>query len=263
MDSSYLNPIAFELGSLSVHWYGVIMASAVLIGLLLGTKEAERRRIDPELILDLVIWAIPFAIIGARTYYVLFKWDYYSQYPSQIIAVWNGGLAIHGALIGAIITAIIFTKKNKITFWQLADIAAPSLILGQAIGRWGNFMNQEAHGRAVSRSFLENLQLPYWIIEQMNINGTYYHPTFFYESVWNILIFIFLFFYWKKQNFLKSGEVFLSYLALYSLGRYFIEGMRTDSLMFGSLRVAQLISIAIILLAIGISYYRRKKFGNG
>jgi len=257
MNSSYLSPIAFKLGPLKVHWYGIIMASAVLIGLILASNEAKRKKINPDLILDLVIWAIPFAIIGARTYYVIFEWDYYKYNPSQIIKIWQGGIAIHGALIGSIIAAIIFTKKHKIRFWEVADIAAPSLILGQAIGRWGNFMNQEAHGGPVSRSFLESLHLPKWIIEQMNINGTYYHPTFLYESIWNLMIFSFLFFFWKKRDFLKNGEIFLTYISLYSIGRFFIEGMRTDSLMIGPLRMAQLISIFIIIVSIAISYYRR------
>ncbi len=257
MSSSYLNPIAFNLGPLEVHWYGIIMASALLIGLLLATKEAKRRKVDPDLIYDLVIWAVPFAIIGARLYYVAFRWSYYQNNLGQIIAIWQGGIAIHGALIGAIIATILFAKKHNIKFWILADIAAPSLILGQAIGRWGNFMNQEAHGGPVSLSFLESLHLPEWIIQQMNINGTYYHPTFLYESIWNFSIFLFLFLYWKKQDFLKDGEVFLTYIGLYSVGRFFIEGMRTDSLMAGSLRMAQLISIVIILSSITISYYRR------
>lgn len=257
MSSSYLNPIAFQLGPLAVHWYGIIMASAVLIGLVVATKEATRININPDLIYDLVIWAIPFAIIGARTYYVIFQWDYYKINPSQIIAIWHGGLAIHGALIGAVIAAILFVKKHKISFWTVADITAPSLILGQAIGRWGNFMNQEAHGGPVSRNFLESLHLPEWIINQMKINGTYYHPTFLYESTWNFFVFLFLFFYWKKRNFLKKGEIFLTYISLYSVGRFFIEGIRTDSLMFGSLRMAQIISIAIIILSIIVSYYKR------
>ncbi|WP_018249486.1 prolipoprotein diacylglyceryl transferase [Orenia marismortui] len=258
MNSSFLDPIAFSLGPLKVYWYGIIMASAVLFGLILASKEAERRKMNPDLVLDLVILAIPFAIVCARIYYVIFEWDYYRYNPDKIIAIWHGGIAIHGALIGSIIAAIIFTKKNKVNFWTLADVTAPSLILGQAIGRWGNFMNQEAHGGPVSKSFLEGLHLPTWIIEQMNINGIYYHPTFLYESIWNLTIFLFLFFYWKKQSFLKKGEVFLTYISLYSLGRFFIEGMRTDSLMLGPLRIAQVISILIIITSIGVSYYKRK-----
>lgn len=258
MNSGYLDPIAFQIGPISVYWYGVIIASAVLIGIILGTQEAKRRNMDPELILDLVILGIPLAIIGARLYYVIFSWGYYSQHLGEIFALWHGGLAIHGGIIGALIGGIIFARQHNLSFRKLTDIAAPSLIMGQAIGRWGNFINQEAHGGPVTRKFLENLHLPQWIIEQMQIGGTYYHPTFLYESIWNLLIFLFLTFYWKKQDFLQPGEVFLTYISLYSLGRYFIEDMRTDSLMLGSLQVAQLISIALILLSIGLAVYNRK-----
>ncbi|MBM7557577.1 prolipoprotein diacylglyceryl transferase [Halanaerobacter jeridensis] len=259
MNSSYLDPIAIKFGPFEVYWYGLIMATAVFLGLLLAMKESERRNLNPDLMVDLVISVLPLAILGARTYYVIFEWGYYAQHPQEIIAIWHGGLAIHGAIIGALIGGILFAKVKNLSFWKLADIVAPSFILGQAIGRWGNFMNQEAHGGAVSRAFLEGLKLPNWIIEQMNIQGTYYHPTFLYESIWNILVFLFLTFYWKKQDFLKSGEVFLTYISLYSIGRFFIENMRTDSLMLGQLQVARAISIAIILASIALAIYNRKK----
>ena len=258
MNSSYLDPIAIKFGPFEVYWYGLIMATAVFIGLVLAMKEAERREIDPDLIIDLVVSVLPLSIIGARAYYVIFEWSYYAQHPQEIIAIWHGGLAIHGAIIGALIGGIIFAKVKNLSFGKLTDIAAPSFILGQAIGRWGNFMNQEAHGGPVSRSFLENLNLPHWIIEQMQIQGTYYHPTFLYESIWNLLVFLFLTFYWKKEEFLKPGEVFLTYISLYSIGRFFIENMRTDSLMWGNLQVAQGISIVIILTSLGLAYYKHR-----
>ena len=153
-----------------------------------------------------MLWAIPIAIISARIYYVLFEWDYYAQNPGEIIAIWNGGIAIHGALIGSVITAYVFAKKRKISFWKLADIAAPSFILGQAIGRWGNFINQEAHGGEVSRAFLENLHLPDFIINQMYINGAYYHPTFLYESLWNFARIYFTHFV-AKSEFTSRGNL--------------------------------------------------------
>ena len=258
MDTTYLDPIAFKFGPFEVYWYGLIMATAVFLGLILAMKEADRRNINPDLIVDLVIYVLPVAILGARIYYVIFEWGYYSQHPQEIIAVWHGGLAIHGAIIGALIGGLAFAKFKNISFWDLTDIAAPSFIIGQAIGRWGNFMNQEAHGGAVSRSFLENLHLPRWIIEQMQIQGTYYHPTFLYESIWNLLIFLFLTFYWKKQEFLKPGEVFLSYISLYSIGRFFIEDMRTDSLMLGPIQMARAISLAIILVSVITAIYNHK-----
>ncbi|WP_027339615.1 prolipoprotein diacylglyceryl transferase [Halonatronum saccharophilum] len=258
MNSPYINPIAFEIGSISVYWYGVIIATSVFIGLFFATKEAKRRNFNEDTVLDLVLWALPFAIIGARIYYVIFEWEYYISNPSRIFATRTGGLAIHGGLIGAVIVALIFAKKRKVNFWDLADITAPGIVLGQAIGRWGNFMNQEAHGGSVSRTFLESLMLPQWIIEQMNIVGTYYHPTFLYESLWNFSIFLFLYLYWKKRDFLKRGEVFLTYIVLYSVGRFFIEGLRTDSLMMWGLRTAQVISIFLIIGAISLSYFKRK-----
>jgi phosphatidylglycerol---prolipoprotein diacylglyceryl transferase len=173
------------------------------------------------------------------------------------MSIWNGGIAIHGALIGAVLTAYFFTKKRNISFWKLADIAAPSIILGQAIGRWGNFMNQEAHGGEVTRVFLENLHLPEFIINQMYINGAYYHPTFLYESVWDFLGFLVLILL-RRVN-LGRGEMFLTYIIWYSAGRFFIEGLRTDSLMIGDMRMAQLISVALIVFAVVAWIYRRMK----
>lgn len=253
-----INPVAFSLGPIDVHWYGIIIGVGIALGYFLAVRESEKRGLDKELFSDLLLWAIPIAILSARTYYVIFEWSYYSQHPEQIIAIWNGGLAIHGALIGSVITAIVFTKKRNISFWQIADIAAPSIILGQAIGRWGNFINQEAHGGEVTRTFLENLKLPDFIVNQMYINGAYYHPTFLYESLWNLLGFVILILL-RRFN-LRRGELFLTYTIWYSVGRYFVEGMRTDSLMLTeTLRMAQTISIAFIVISVFILIYRRIK----
>ncbi|RSD25134.1 prolipoprotein diacylglyceryl transferase [Mesobacillus subterraneus] len=253
-----IDPIAFSLGPIQVHWYGVIIGLGIALALWLAMREGERRGLPKDIFADLMLWAIPIAIISARLYYVIFQWDYYSQYPSEIIKIWNGGIAIHGALIGAVATAYFFAKSRNVSFWKLADIAAPSLIIGQAIGRWGNFMNQEAHGGEVSRAFLESLHLPEFIINQMYINGTYYHPTFLYESIWNLLGFILLMGL-RRVN-LGRGEIFLSYVIWYSIGRFFVEGMRTDSLMLTeSLRIAQTISIVLIVVAIALWVFRRVK----
>lgn len=253
-----LNPIAFSLGPIDVHWYGIIIGVGLALALFLAIREGERRGLEKDTFADLMLWAIPIAIISARIYYVLFEWGYYSQNPGDIIKIWNGGIAIHGALIGSVITAYVFTKKKGISFWKLTDIAAPSIILGQAIGRWGNFMNQEAHGEEVSRAFLENLYLPDFIVDQMYINGTYYHPTFLYESVWNLLGFILLISL-RRVN-LRRGELFLSYVIWYSIGRFFVEGMRTDSLMLTEhLRIAQTISIALVIGAVALLVFRRVK----
>ncbi|MDM5361222.1 prolipoprotein diacylglyceryl transferase [Peribacillus sp. RS7] len=251
-----LNPIAIDLGPIQVHWYGLIIGFGVLLGLIIALRESERRGLDKEVFTDMILFAVPIAIISARIYYVIFQWEYYSQNPGDIIKIWNGGIAIHGALIGAVLTAIVFAKVKKVSFWKLADIAAPSLLLGQAIGRWGNFMNQEAHGGEITRSFLENMHLPEFIINQMYINGTYYHPTFLYESIWNIVGVIILLSL-RKVN-LRRGELFLTYVLWYSIGRFYIEGLRTDSLMLTeSLRIAQVISIVLVAVAIALVVYRR------
>lgn len=252
-----LNPIALKLGPIEVHWYGVIIGSGLALALFLAIREGNKRGLPKDTFADLMLWAIPIAIISARIYYVVFEWQYYIKHPSQMIAIWQGGIAIHGALIGSVITTLVFAKKRGLSFWKIADIAAPSIIIGQAIGRWGNFMNQEAHGREVSKQFLENLHLPDFIINQMYINGTYYHPTFLYESVWDFAGFILLLLL-RRVN-LGRGELFLSYVIWYSIGRYFVEGMRTDSLMLTShLRMAQIISIVLVVAAVIIIVIRRK-----
>ncbi|MCU9612929.1 prolipoprotein diacylglyceryl transferase [Caldibacillus lycopersici] len=251
-----LNPVALELGPLSIRWYGIFIALGIALAFILATREAKRRGLPDETFADLLIWAVPISIICARIYYVLFEWKYYSVYPSKIFAIWEGGIAIHGALIGAVVVAIIFCRKRNISFWKLADIAAPSIIIAQAIGRWGNFMNQEAHGDEVSRQFLENLHLPEFIINQMYIDGVFYHPTFLYESIWNVVGFIILLLL-RKAN-LRTGEIFLSYAIWYSIGRFFVEGLRTDSLMLFDIRIAQLVSVTLILVSILLIIFRRR-----
>jgi phosphatidylglycerol:prolipoprotein diacylglycerol transferase len=253
-----LDRVFLHVGPITIYWYGVIIGTGVLLGLWIATREAVRRGLAKETFVDLVLFAVPIAILCARTYYVIFEWNYYSKHLSEIPKIWEGGLAIHGGLIGAIVTGIVFAKRRGLSFWKLADIAAPSIILGQAIGRWGNFMNQEAHGGPVTRQFLENLHLPDFIINQMYINGQYYHPTFLYESVWNFVGFLILLAL-RNVN-LRRGELFLSYLVWYSIGRFFIEGMRTDSLMLTAhLRIAQVMSIALIVIAVGLWIVRRVK----
>ncbi|MGG5253443.1 prolipoprotein diacylglyceryl transferase [Neobacillus sp. SM06] len=255
----HLNRVAFELGPFTVYWYGIIIGTGVLLGWLLAQRESKKLGLGQDTLADLLLWAIPIAIISARIYYVLFEWGYYQKHPSEIIAIWNGGIAIHGAIIGGVITALVFSRKKGISFWKIADIIAPSLILGQAIGRWGNFMNQEAHGGEVSRAFLENLHLPKFIIDQMYINGTYYHPTFLYESTWDFIGFLILLGL-RRVPALKRGELFLSYLIWYSIGRFYVEGMRTDSLMLtSSLRIAQIVSLVLIVGGIFLIWYRRSK----
>jgi len=148
-----LNPIAFHLGPLEVHWYGIIIGIGAFLGFLLASKEGKKRGISSETISDLFLLALPIAIVTARIYYVLFEWSYYKEHSSEIIAIWHGGIAIHGGIIGSVLTAIWVCRKKNLSFWKMADVLAPSLLLGQAIGRWGNFMNQEAYGGPVTRQF--------------------------------------------------------------------------------------------------------------
>ncbi|WP_432664757.1 prolipoprotein diacylglyceryl transferase [Wukongibacter baidiensis] len=240
-----LNPIAFEVFGIAVRWYGILISSGMIIGTILAIREAKRLGLDENLIIDFILVMIPSAIIGARLYYVIFDWSQYNGDIMRMINIREGGLAIHGGVIGGVIAGILYTRVKKIDFWQLADIIAPSLILGQSIGRWGNFINQEAHGGPTD--------LPWGIM----VDGVKVHPTFLYESIWNFAIFLFLMTYRKKKKF--DGELFYIYLVLYSVGRFFIEGMRTDSLMMGPFRVAQVLSLTLILIFGFLLFQKRRK----
>ncbi|MCM3758749.1 prolipoprotein diacylglyceryl transferase [Sporosarcina aquimarina] len=250
-----IDPVAFSFGTFEVRWYGILIATGIILAFLLVQKEMVKQKMHPDFLTDMLIWAVPISIISARIYYVIFSWEFYKDHPGDIIKIWEGGIAIHGALIGAIITAAIFTKKRGVSFWKVADITAPGLLIGQIIGRWGNFMNQEAHGGPVSQSFLENNIIPDWIMNQMTIDGITYHPTFLYESIWN-LVGLAIILLLRRVN-LKRGEIFFFYIIWYSVGRFFIEGMRTDSLYGGDLRAAQVVSILGVLIALGLLIYRR------
>ena len=243
-------PILFELGPLTIRWYGLLIAIAVLLGLTLSQYLAQKRGINPERVGDLAIWLVIAAIPCARLYYVLFEWQAYVDRPADIIAVWKGGIAIHGAILGGSLAAFIFARLTRIPFWQLADVVAPSLILGQAIGRWGNFFNSEAFGRPTNLPW--KLYIPPSQRPLAYQNAEYFHPTFLYESVWNLAVFalILMLFFWgvRHPNRLKTGSITMVYLISYSLGRIWIEGLRTDSLMLGPLRIAQVVS----LVGIGI-----------
>jgi phosphatidylglycerol---prolipoprotein diacylglyceryl transferase len=237
-----------KLGPLTVRWYGLLIAIAVLVGLWLSQRLAERRQINPELVGDLAIWLILGSIPVARLYYVLFEWNYYGQHPDQILAIWRGGIAIHGAILGGTLAALIFSRLKKCSFWRLADVVAPSLILGQAIGRWGNFFNSEAFGSPT------NLPWKLLIPEGNRPKGyesiAYYHPTFLYESLWNLMAFGLLMTLFLQVPKAKRGTIFLVYAIAYSCGRLWIEGLRTDSLMLGPLKMAQIVSLIGISLGI-------------
>lgn len=241
-----MNPVAFEIFGISVRWYGILLSAGILAGVLLAYNEAKKHGYDPEYIIDLALWTVPMAVIGARLYYVIFEWEYYQGDILKMINIREGGLAIHGALIAAVLTGYVFTRARKLNFWENADIVAPSIIIGQAIGRWGNFINGEAHGGPTD--------LPWGIM----VDGMKVHPAFLYESLWDLGVFIFLIFYRRKKK--VDGEVFFLYAILYSAGRFWIEGLRTDSLMFYGFRTAQLVSIiTIVVFSVMLYVFRKSK----
>ncbi|HCY1438678.1 TPA: prolipoprotein diacylglyceryl transferase [Staphylococcus aureus] len=255
---NYIDPVAFNLGPLSVRWYGIIIAVGILLGYFVAQRALVKAGLNKDTLVDIIFYSALFGFIAARIYFVIFQWPYYAENPGEIIKIWHGGIAIHGGLIGGFIAGVIVCKVKNLNPFQIGDIVAPSIILAQGIGRWGNFMNHEAHGGPVSRAFLEQLHLPNFIIENMYINGQYYHPTFLYESIWDVAGFIILV---NIRKHLKLGETFFLYLTWYSIGRFFIEGLRTDSLMLTSnIRVAQLVSILLILISISLIVYRRIKY---
>ncbi|HHT66031.1 MAG: prolipoprotein diacylglyceryl transferase [Caldicoprobacterales bacterium] len=247
------NPIAFQLFGQPIYWYGILISIGVLLGILLAMRNARVFGIEQDSLIDFALLAIPLAIIGARLYYVVFKWDLYRENLLDIINIRKGGLAIYGGVIGGILAGVIFTKWKKLDFWNLADICAPSLILGQAIGRWGNYINQEAFGPLVKNPEWQWFPAAVFIDAEQQ----WHLATFFYESAWNFIVFFILMIYRKRRK--KAGEVFLLYLILYALGRFFIEGLRTDSLFLGAgnIRVSQWLSAILFAAGVGLFVYRR------
>lgn len=259
-----VNPIAFNLFGISVHWYGIIIACAILIGVWLAMRESKRRGIDPDSIIDLCIWAVPLAVICARLFYVVFyvpgagQPNPFFADPVSILYIWDGGLAIYGAVIGGALAVFLFARRRKLSFVELLDILAPSLVLGQAMGRWGNFFNQEAFGNLVTDP---NMQwFPYAVYIQRE--GAWHLATFFYESAWCFIVFGILFWYQKRQR--RRGNVILWYFLLYGAERAFVEGLRTDSLWLipDVVRVSQALSIVLALAAGALlvynNFYRKK-----
>lgn len=259
-----LDRVFLEIGPLTIYWYAVFILTGAMLAMFLGMREAKKMGIDPEFILDLVAFGIPISVIGARLYYVAFELSYYLDNPAKIFKINEGGLAIHGAFITALTWGYFYSKYKKVDFIKLTDLGAVGFLIAQAIGRWGNFMNQEAHGGVVpgatlddKRAFLDNtLHLPKFIVDQMYINGTYVHPTFLYESIWNIIGFG-IALVLRRTKLPWVGDLMLFYFVWYSLGRVFIEGMRTDSLYLGPIRIAQLISILMMLTGIVLFIIRR------
>lgn len=253
-----MNRVAIDLGFIQIYWYSITMFLGVLCGIIVAYIEIKRKKIDTNTFSNMAFYAILFGFIGARLYYVLFNLDYYLANPIEIPMVWNGGLAIHGGIIGAITAMYVFCKKNKLSLIEMLDICAPALLIGQIIGRWGNFFNSEAHGGIVTRAFLESLHLPNFIINGMYINGSYYHPTFLYESLLNLICFIVLMILRRNKK-IRLGVITGIYLMWYGVVRFFIESLRTDALMLGNIRMAQAISIVLFIIGLVLVILSRKK----
>ena len=252
--------VIFTLIGRDIYWYGVLMAIAIIVGVLLASREANRKGINPDSIIDYALLAVPLGLICARLYYVIFEWEMFASNPIKILYVWEGGLAIYGAVIGGIIAALIFCKWKKINLFVLLDILIPSLLLGQAIGRWGNFFNQEAYGPVVTNAAWQ------WFPFAVKIDATssIHYATFFYESLWCLLVFLFLM--WRRKKFKHNGDVFLWGVMLYALERTFVEGLRQDSLWLikDTIRVSQLISAVLFVAVLAfliIRYFKEKKKG--
>jgi phosphatidylglycerol:prolipoprotein diacylglycerol transferase len=250
---AFVNPIAVKLGPIEVRWYGLIFVIAVMAAVWTSRRAAKHRGLDPEFVPDVTMIIVPAGILGARLYEVfVLQWGYYSQHPGLILKTWEGGLAIHGGVLGALLCGGIYMKYRKQSFWLWADMIAPGLILAQAIGRWGNFLNQEAYGVPAPESIFN--MLPGFIREGMTINGVVMHPTFLYESLWNVASFAVM--YTLQRSKPPAGVVFSLYLILYNTGRYAIESIREDSsFIFGDIRVAQLMALAQIVAGMAFLAY--------
>ncbi len=235
-----------DIGFISFRWYGLLIALAVFIGIWLSQRLARQRQMNPDIIADLAIWLVIGAVPAARLYYVAFNWGYYQQHLEQVAQIWRGGIAIHGAILGGMAAMALFTYWQRLSFWQTADLIAPSLVLGQAIGRWGNFFNSEAFGAPTDlpwKLYIPAHQRPPGLLAE-----TYYHPTFLYESLWNLAVLALLLWLFGQPRFQKPGTLLLTYAIAYSIGRFWIEGLRLDSLMLGPLRIAQVVSLVCIAL---------------
>lgn len=245
---------AIELFGLRIHWYGVLIVTGIALGVWIAKAREERLGVPKETALDLALLCIPAAIVGARAYYVAFSWEHFSAGPWwKVFAVWEGGLAVYGGIIAGVLAGWLYCRAKRLPFAKLADLVAPGIALGQAIGRWGNFVNREAHGGLVTNSALQFFPMA------VQIDGAWYYATFFYESVWCFLIAAFLLLGERKRRFRRNGDAFLWYVFLYALERIVVEGMRTDSLYLGGMRVSQFVSFAAIAAVSVIGCIRRRK----
>lgn len=257
-----MNRVAFNIFGFNVYYYSLCILLGVVVAYILITREGKKQGLPKEFISDLIFYTLIIGILGARVYYCVFNLDYYLANPSEILKIYNGGLAIHGGVIAGLIFVYFYTKKKNVSFIKILDIVAPAVIIAQSFGRWGNFFNQEAYGGITTYQNLKNMHIPEFIINGMHIEGKYYYPTFFFESIWCLIGFIILMIARKNKN-LRKGFQIGFYFIWYGIGRFFIEALRTDSLMFFGLKIAQIVSlIGIIIGIIIIVTNRNKKYYN-
>ena len=257
-----MNRVAFNIFGFNVYYYSLCILLGVIVAYILITREGKKQGLPKEFISDLIFYTLIIGILGARVYYCVFNLDYYLANPSEILKIYNGGLAIHGGVIAGLIFVYFYTKKKNVSFIKILDIVAPAVIIAQSFGRWGNFFNQEAHGGITTYQNLKNMHIPEFIINGMHIEGKYYYPTFFFESIWCLMGFIILMIARRNKN-LRKGFQIGFYFIWYGIGRFFIEALRTDSLMFFGLKIAQIVSlIGIIIGIIIIVTNRNKKYYN-
>lgn len=254
-----MDRVFLSIGSINIYWYSVLIVIAIVIGMYFSLKQAIKNGLGKDFLYDLIFLLIPVGIIGARLYYVLFNFSMFKDNILDIFKVWEGGLAIYGVVIAAIIFIIFYCRKKNKSILLTLDTLVPYLMLGQAIGRWGNFINKEAHGGLTTIEHLKSLHLPNFIIDGMHINGSYYIPTFLYESLWCLLGFIILLIVRNKNKYKNKGLLLFIYFIWYGIGRFFIESLRTDSLYLGIFRISQIVSIILIIIGIiGIIYIIRR-----
>lgn len=257
-----MNRVAFNIFGFNVYYYSLCILLGVIVAYILITREGKKQGLPKEFISDLIFYTLIIGILGARVYYCVFNLDYYLANPSEILKIYNGGLAIHGGVIAGLIFVYFYTKKKNVSFIKILDIVAPAVIIAQSFGRWGNFFNQEAHGGITTYQNLKNMHIPEFIINGMHIEGKYYYPTFFFESIWCLIGFMILMIARRNKN-LRKGFQIGFYFIWYGIGRFFIEAFRTDSLMLFGLKIAQIVSlIGIIIGIIIIVTNRNKKYYN-
>ena len=254
-----MDRIAFDFGFFQVYWYSIFIFLAMFVACIIIMNETRKQKINSEFMVNLLFYGIIFSLIGARLYYVLFNLDYYLQYPLEILEVWNGGLAIHGGIIAGFIWIVLYTKKYKAKTLKVLDICAVGLIVGQAIGRWGNFFNHEVYGAITTQASLQKLGVPDFIVDEMYINGAYRQPIFIYESIWNLTGFFALLIF-RRFRYIKNGQITGIYLIWYAIGRFALEFVRDESqcLMLGPFRVAVIASILLFIIGVCLLIFCKK-----